>query len=152
MSERPILSAKGICKSFGKNQVLYDVDFDIRPGEVHALIGENGAGKSTLIRILFGMHKASAGAIEMSGQQVSLANPMEAKLHGMAMINQEPLAFIDMTILENIFLGHLRLKKSRVVDFKSMEKNRARAAEKAGPQHRRPQQDDGHFGCRAADG
>ena len=132
MSDSPLLCAKEICKTFGKNEVLHGVDFDIRPGEVHALIGENGAGKSTLIRILFGIHKASAGMIEINGEAARIASPLDAKNHGMAMINQEPLAFSDMSILENIFLGHLNLKKSRMVDYKDMEKKAKELLERLG--------------------
>jgi len=132
MSDGSLLSAKGIRKTFGKNEVLHGVDFDIRPGEVHALIGENGAGKSTLIRILFGIHKASEGVIEINGEPVRIASPQDARNYGMAMINQEPLAFADMSILENIFLGHLNLKKSRMVDFKNMEKTARELLDKLG--------------------
>ncbi|NLT97502.1 MAG: sugar ABC transporter ATP-binding protein [Christensenellaceae bacterium] len=122
MSGHPLLAAKGIYKSFGKHEVLHGVDFDLREGEIHALIGENGAGKSTLLRILFGVHKASAGTIEYKGETVRINSPMDAKSYGMAMINQEPQVFSDMSILENIFLGHLELTSARMVDYKRMEK------------------------------
>ena len=108
------------------------MDFDIRAGEVHALIGENGAGKSTLIRILFGVHKASAGTIELNGEAVRIASPIDAKNYGMAMINQEPQVFADMSILENIFLGHLNLTPARMVDFKQMEKTANELLKKLG--------------------
>ena len=117
----PILSAKCICKNFGRNEVLRSVDFDIEPGEIHALIGENGAGKSTLLKILFGVHKQSSGSITVDGSDVSFESPMDAKANGIAMIHQEPLAFQEMSILENLFIGHIQHKKNVFLDFKTME-------------------------------
>ena len=69
----------GIKKSFGTNSVLRGVDFDIQPGEVHALMGENGAGKSTLMNILTGLHKLDAGEIMVDGKKQRFANPKEAE-------------------------------------------------------------------------
>jgi ABC-type sugar transport system ATPase subunit len=117
----PVLSAKNISKSFGKNEVLKSVDFDIYPGEVHALIGENGAGKSTLMKILFGVHGQSAGSIMVRGEEVEFGSPIDARANGIAMIHQEPLAFQEMNVLENLFLGHIRQKGRLFIDFRSLE-------------------------------
>ena len=117
----PILKAAGISKTFGKSQVLKSVDFDIAPGEVHALIGENGAGKSTLLKILFGLYSRDAGegALYIDGEAVSLESPQDAIDHGIAMIHQEPLIFKDLNIIENLFTGYINKK---VVDWRSLER------------------------------
>lgn len=107
-----------LCKSFGKVQVLKGVDFDIRPGEVHALMGENGAGKSTLMNVLFGVYPITSGKVLINGQECRITNPIDAKRHGMAMIHQEPLTFKDMSILENIFAGCI---DTRLMNWKALE-------------------------------
>ncbi|MBM6615159.1 sugar ABC transporter ATP-binding protein [Desemzia sp. RIT804] len=95
----------GITKSFGSNSVLRGVDFDIRPGEVHALMGENGAGKSTLMNILTGLHKADDGRVFINGEERIFSNPKEAEEHGLSFIHQEMNTWSDMTVLENLFIG-----------------------------------------------
>jgi len=121
----PVLKAKGITKTFGKNHVLKSVDFDILPGEVHALIGENGAGKSTLLKILFGLYSMDPenGSLTIDGKFVSLGSPKDAINHGIAMIHQEPLVFKDLSIVENLFIGHIN---TAFVDWRSLEKSAAR--------------------------
>jgi ABC-type sugar transport system ATPase subunit len=115
-----ILKAAGISKIFGKSRVLKSVDFDIVPGEVHALIGENGAGKSTLLKILFGLYSMdSGGTLYIDGEPVSFASPRDAIDHGIAMIHQEPLVFKDLSIIENFFTGYIA---TNVVDWRSLEK------------------------------
>jgi len=118
----PVLSARNISKSFGKNEVLKSVDFDIYPGEVHALIGENGAGKSTLMKILFGVHRQSAGSIMLRGAEVDFGSPIDARSYGIAMIHQEPLAFQEMNVLENLFLGHIKQRGRLFIDFRALER------------------------------
>lgn len=95
----------GITKSFGNNSVLRGVDFDIRPGEVHALMGENGAGKSTLMNILTGLHKADDGKISINNEERLFTNPKEAEEQGVSFIHQEMNTWSDMTVLENLFIG-----------------------------------------------
>jgi ABC-type sugar transport system ATPase subunit len=123
----PVLKAEGICKTFGKSQVLKSVDFDIRPGEVHALIGENGAGKSTLLKILFGLYSMDSGhgSLSIDGKLISLRSPKDAISHGIAMIHQEPLVFKDLSIIENLYTGYI---KSMIVDWRSLEKSAAALA------------------------
>ena len=106
-----LLSAQKICKSFGKNNVLKSVDFDLEAGEVHALIGENGAGKSTLLKILFGIYQPTSGEIYLDGKTVRMKHPVDAIGHGIAMIHQEPSVFEDLSIAENIFTGHFDTRK-----------------------------------------
>ncbi len=95
----------GITKSFGHNSVLRGVDFDLRAGEVHALMGENGAGKSTLMNILTGLHTADSGEIMVNGSERTFVNPKEAEVNGISFIHQEMNTWADMTVLENLFLG-----------------------------------------------
>jgi ABC-type sugar transport system ATPase subunit len=108
MAEQPIVIAKGIAKNFSGVRVLNYVDFDICPGEVHALIGENGAGKSTLVKIIGGVHAATEGTITVDGAQVSFRDPHTAREAGIALIHQEPLTFQDLNVTENLYLGHTR--------------------------------------------
>ncbi|MGG7566840.1 sugar ABC transporter ATP-binding protein [Rhodovulum sp. DZ06] len=101
----PILSAKGVSRDFGPNRVLSGVDFDLRPGRVHALIGENGAGKSTLMKILSGHLAPSEGALEVDGVPAAFASHRDAEARGIAMIHQEFNLAMPLTVEENIFLG-----------------------------------------------
>ncbi|UNL85404.1 sugar ABC transporter ATP-binding protein [Priestia koreensis] len=94
-----------IYKAFGKNKVLEGVDFELKIGEVHALMGENGAGKSTLMNILTGLHKHDQGTIVIDGQERYFQNPKEAEENGVAFIHQELNVWPDMTVLENLFIG-----------------------------------------------
>ncbi len=96
-----------IRKLFGGVQALRGVDFDIRAGEIHALLGENGAGKSTLMRILGGEMQPSTGRIEIGGRPVTLRDPRDARALGIAVIHQELALAPDLTVAENIFLGEL---------------------------------------------
>ncbi len=110
MDGPPILSMKGISKEYFGNQVLKNVDLTVKPGEIHALVGENGAGKSTLMNILFGMpviHTTGGfkGEVEIAGEKVSIANPHQAMEHGIGMVHQEFMLIPDFTITENIKVG-----------------------------------------------
>jgi len=96
---------KNIHKAFGKNQVLTGVDFELLPGEVHALMGENGAGKSTMMNVLTGLHKRDEGTITINGEEYYFSNPKEAEQKGIAFIHQEMNIWPEMTVLENLFIG-----------------------------------------------
>jgi ABC-type sugar transport system ATPase subunit len=100
-----VIELTGVSKSFAGIRVLNDVSFDIRPGEVHALLGENGAGKSTLIKVMAGLHRPDSGAIAVDGSPVTFASPREAHAAGIATVHQELLLFPELTVAENIFLG-----------------------------------------------
>ena len=102
----PILELKHISKTFPGVKALDDVQFDICPGEVHALLGENGAGKSTLIKIASGVYQADAGEIIVAGESVRFNSPNEAQRYGIATIYQELLLYPELTVAENIFMGH----------------------------------------------
>lgn len=93
-------------KFFPGIKALEDVDFTIRPGEVHALIGENGAGKSTLVKILTGIYRPDAGQVLLEGRQVEFRSPVAAQAAGVAAIHQEASMFPDLTVAENIYMGH----------------------------------------------
>jgi rhamnose transport system ATP-binding protein len=100
-----LLSLTGIRKSFAGVQALKGVSFDLRPGEVHALVGENGAGKSTLIKIVTGAHTPDAGTLTVRGQPVADNDPVRSRELGVAAIYQQPALFPDLTVAENIALG-----------------------------------------------
>lgn len=125
ISVPPILSANRISKSFGEIPVLFSVDFDVRPGEVHAIIGENGAGKSTLIKILSGIEQPTSGTISYDGQTVVLPPNGEAEAMGIVLIHQELNLAEHLTVADSIFLGR-EIKKFGFLDIRQMrEKARA---------------------------
>jgi ABC-type sugar transport system ATPase subunit len=101
-----ILELVDVSKSFAGVRALQDVSFDVRPGEVHALLGENGAGKSTLIRIIAGVHAPDAGEMRLAGAPVRFGSPRAAREAGIATVYQELLLFPELTVAENIFLGN----------------------------------------------
>ncbi len=120
------IEMKGICKSFGTNQVLRDAGFYLRDGEVHALMGENGAGKSTLMKILTGVYTKDAGTVLVDGQEVCYKSPQEAEKAGIVFIYQELNVLFDLTVEENLFMGKEITKKFGICDKKAM---RAKAQE-----------------------
>ena len=101
----PLISARGISKSFASVEVLRDVDLDLMPGEIHALLGENGAGKSTFAKILAGVHRPTTGTLSMSGKPVEVTSPIMAQKLGITLIHQEPISFPDLSVAENLVLG-----------------------------------------------
>jgi ribose transport system ATP-binding protein len=120
----PILKLVGITKRFPAVTALDKVDFDVRAGEVHALLGENGAGKSTLMKILDGVHSADEGHIYLDGRMIDPQNPIEAKREGIVLIHQELSLVLQMSVAENIFLGSLPQGRLGRVDRRTL---RARA-------------------------
>ncbi len=102
----PAVELAGITKSFSGIRALKDVSFDVRAGEVHALLGENGAGKSTLIKIIAGVHKPDSGTIKLAGNPTVFTSPRDARRLGVATVYQELLLFPELSVAENIFLGH----------------------------------------------
>jgi ABC-type sugar transport system ATPase subunit len=122
MPEQPIVQAKGISKTFSGVYVLRDVDFDICPGEIHALIGENGAGKSTLVKVISGVHVPTAGQLLVNGNPVRFKDPHTAREAGIALIHQEPLTFQDLNVTENLYLGHTRGKGKPLINWVDLYK------------------------------
>lgn len=114
------IEMKGISKSFGKNEVLKDVNFTVHSGEVHALMGENGAGKSTLMNILTGLLDANGGEILVDGQPVKYDDALQAEHSGISFIHQEMNNFGEMTVLENMFLNHEIKGKFGMLNMKEM--------------------------------
>ncbi|HEX2367626.1 MAG TPA: sugar ABC transporter ATP-binding protein [Acidimicrobiia bacterium] len=104
--EAPLLVIEGVSKRFGATQALSDVDLTLRSGEIHALVGENGAGKSTLIKMMTGIYAADEGEMTLDGQPFAPRNAAEAQQLGVAAIYQEPSIFPDLSVAENIFIGH----------------------------------------------
>ena len=100
-----LLELTGISKAFAGVQALKGVSFDLRAGEVHALVGENGAGKSTLIKVITGAHLPDEGTIEVAGQTVEELEPVAARALGIAAIYQQPALFPELTVAENIAIG-----------------------------------------------
>ncbi|HLQ75540.1 MAG TPA: sugar ABC transporter ATP-binding protein, partial [Alloiococcus sp.] len=126
------ITMSGIKKAFGKNKVLEGVDFDLLPGEVHALMGENGAGKSTLMNILTGLHEKDSGTITIDGQELTYHNPKEAEREGVSFIHQEMITWPELSVIENIFMGKEQSNKLGFLDNKAMKKKANQALEELG--------------------
>ena len=116
MSHPVILEMKGIVKSFGPVKALKGVDFDLRAGEVHALMGENGAGKSTLMKVLTGIHDANEGTIHYNGKQVAYSKPKEAMEDGIVIVHQELNMMNHLTVAQNIFIGREEFRHNWLID------------------------------------
>jgi D-xylose transport system ATP-binding protein len=101
----PVLSLKGVSKSFGPVQALSEVDFEVRPGEVVALVGDNGAGKSTLVKTIAGIHSPDSGTISFEGQDVHITSPSDAVGLGIATVYQDLALCDNLDVVENLFLG-----------------------------------------------
>jgi D-xylose transport system ATP-binding protein len=101
----PVLSLKGVSKSFGPVQALSNVDFEIKPGEVVALVGDNGAGKSTLVKTIAGIHPADQGTISFEGREVTITSPTDAVALGIATVYQDLALCDNLDVVENLFLG-----------------------------------------------
>ena len=121
MEQDIVLTMRGICKSFPGVKALNDVDFTLRKGTIHALMGENGAGKSTLIKVLTGIYPMDAGEIRIDGTEgaISIRSPQEAQSYGISTVYQEITLCPNLTVAENMFIGRTR---ARTVDWKGMEK------------------------------
>lgn len=119
MSEM-LLEMKDISKSFNNNQVLKNVSFDLRPGEIHALLGENGAGKSTLLNILTGTIRADSGTILLHGTRTEIRNLAAARDAGIIRVHQELQVVPQMTVAQNIFLGSEPKTKLGLLNYEEM--------------------------------
>ncbi len=119
----PVVSIKGISKSFASNMVLRSIDLDVYKGDVLALVGGNGAGKSTLMKILMGIYQPDSGEIFVEGEKVVLSKPSVAMGSGIYLVPQEPLLFPNMTVEENIIIGFKENSSSLRVRLKSLIEN-----------------------------
>jgi ABC-type sugar transport system ATPase subunit len=119
-------------KTYGGVKALAGVDFEIRPGEVHALLGANGAGKSTLIKVLVGATAPDSGRLELDGQPVRFSNTREAADRGVAIVSQELTLFPHLDVLQNLFLGHEPLTGGVAVDRRAMRRAASPVLESVG--------------------
>ncbi len=119
----PLIRMSGIEKRFPGVHALRNVQFDLRAGEVHALMGENGAGKSTLMKILSGVYQRDAGEIELGGQKVSFATPRAAQDAGIGIIHQELSLMNDLSLAQNIYIGREPRRMGFIVDDARMERD-----------------------------
>lgn len=106
-----VLELKGITKTFPGVKALDRVQFRLRPGEIHALMGENGAGKSTFIKVITGVHTPDEGEIFLHGEKIEIRNPKEAQQLGIAAIYQHVTGYPHLSVTENIFMGHEKVHK-----------------------------------------
>ncbi|GAA5175890.1 sugar ABC transporter ATP-binding protein [Pseudonocardia eucalypti] len=118
----PVLEARGLDKSFGGVAALRRVDFTLRAGEVHALVGENGAGKSTLIKVLTGVHRPDAGEVRYAGRPVAFGAPIDAQRAGICTIYQEVNLVGSMSVAANLFLGREPRRFGPLVDRHAMHR------------------------------
>ena len=114
-----VLELKGITKIFPGVKALNNVQFQLKRGEVHALMGENGAGKSTFIKVITGVHKAEEGEMFLNGQKVDFKGTKDAQAAGIAAVYQHPTSYPDLSVAENIFMGH-EIIKNHMIQWKAM--------------------------------
>ncbi len=131
-NDQPVLELRGISKRFPGVYALQDVDFDVRPGEVHALLGENGAGKSTLIKIMAGLYLADAGSYLVQGQEVTTCTPQDAHELGINVVFQELNLVRTLPVSENVFFGHLPHKSFGRVDWDRLHRDTAHLLSQVG--------------------
>src|SRR2546430_6479915 len=120
MDDSAVLELRGITKRFPGIVADDHVDFDLRRGEVHALLGENGAGKSTLMNILYGLYKPDEGEIRIGGKPVSFGSAKDAIEHGIGMVHQHFMLIPVMTVAENIVL-EVEPTKAGLIDYDTAE-------------------------------
>ncbi len=128
---------RGICKAFPGVRALQDVDFTLRKGEIHALMGENGAGKSTLIKVLTAVYQKDAGEIEIEGKKISFRSPQAAQENGVGTVYQEIMLCPNLTVAENVFIGR---GKGSFVSWREMNKKAGEALKELGIPARPTQQ------------
>lgn len=136
MSQRtddtPLLTLEGITKTFPGVRALSSVSLALYPGQVTALVGENGAGKSTLVKILTGIHRPDEGRLAIDGEPFEFASPHAAAEAGITAIHQETVLFDDLTVAENIFIGHAPRTRFGLIDGRAMRRDARRLLERIG--------------------
>ncbi len=121
MSDVPILELRGVSKSFGAVQALYQVDFHVSPGEVMALVGDNGAGKSTLIKCIAGIYPFDEGEVVFNGEKVNIHGPKDAARLGIEVVYQDLALADNLDVVQNMFLGREEVDPLRRLNETSME-------------------------------
>lgn len=116
-----LLECRNVYKSFGKNQVLQDINLKVKKGEVHALLGQNGAGKSTLVKIITGVYTMDSGEIWVDGQHIKLNSPKDSEKAGISIIHQDQQLVPYFDVTRNAFLGFELLGFGKSLDFKTMK-------------------------------
>src|SRR4029077_14813072 len=122
MTETPLLQLRNITKSFGSVQALTEVDFEVRSGEVMALVGDNGAGKSTLIKCIAGTHTADSGQIIFEGEEVQIHGPKDAARLGIEVVYQDLALCDNLDVVQNMYLGreaHDRFQRLKEPEMES---------------------------------
>ncbi|MEH0296144.1 sugar ABC transporter ATP-binding protein [Agrobacterium sp. CCNWLW71] len=128
MASTARLKFEGITKEFTSVKALSNVSFDVMPGEIHALLGENGAGKSTLLRILSGVFRPTQGEVYVDGAEIQFKRPENARAAGIAMIHQELQQVPNLTVAQNMYLGHpIKMAGGLLVDRREQERRAAEA-------------------------
>ncbi len=120
MTAKPVLTLRGVSKSFPGVRALHDVGLELYPGQVTALIGENGAGKSTIVKILTGIYRPDAGTITIDGREAQFSTAAAAEAAGVTAIHQETVLFDELSVAENIFLGHAPRTRLGLIDRREM--------------------------------
>ena len=129
------LTLSGISKTFPGVKALDCVDLELFPGEVTALIGENGAGKSTLVKTMTGIYQPDEGTISVADKPVTLTTPLDAFRHGITAIHQETVLFDELSVAENIYLGHAPRTRFRTIDWRRMHRDARTVLDEMGAGH-----------------
>ncbi|MEM9813712.1 MAG: ATP-binding cassette domain-containing protein, partial [Pseudomonadota bacterium] len=119
---KPVMTLTGITKSFPGVRALSDVSLELYPGQVTALVGENGAGKSTIVKCLTGIYRPDAGRIEIDGRPVTFATAQDATAAGITAIHQETVLFDELSVAENIFIGHAPRGRFGLIDWPTLRR------------------------------
>ena len=138
--ENSVLTMEGICKSFPGVKALDNINFSLKRGEVHALLGENGAGKSTLMKILSGVYKPDAGRILVKGEEKKINNTKDAQHNGISIIHQELNLCWNLTVAENIYLGEEKEKSLGILDNKHINQKTLELLKRIGADHVFPEE------------
>jgi D-xylose transport system ATP-binding protein len=125
MSDTPLLQLRDITKTYGSVQALTDVDFQVKQGEIMALVGDNGAGKSTLVKCVAGTHSADSGEILFEGQEVHIHGPKDAARLGIEVVYQDLALCDNLDVVQNMYLGR-EVNRFQVLNEAEMEQNTAK--------------------------
>jgi len=132
MTEGPFLQATALHKRYGGVHALRGARIAVYPGEVHALVGENGSGKSTLLNILSGQIRADAGTVSLAGRPTAFRSPTDALAGGIATVTQETTLAPDLSITENVFLGHRMVRRGPLIDWRATRRRALEALRRLG--------------------